>query len=221
MKFSKATYFGNQFIGIFVRTSDKITIIPKDMPPKFKKACEEVLKTEVREISIAGSNLLGIFSTMNSSGIVVPQLIFKDEVSELKKLGLNVYVSKSKFTAIGNNILLNDNAAVVNSRFEEEEVKEIEDYLGLEVVARDVAGYSTVGAVCVVTNKGILAHNDSDDREMEELEKIFKVKGSFGTANLGVTFVGTSMVANSNGCVVGEDTSGFEMQRISEALDLI
>lgn len=221
MQQAKATFYGNSFVGMLCKTNDSLTLLPKNAAEKFTSICEEVLKTEITHISLAGSNLLGIFTAMNSNGILLPKLIFDDEEKEIKRVGLNTVIIKGRYSAVGNNVLVNDKACLINPEIGPDEKKEIEDCFGVEVIAKQIAGHNTVGSACVVTNKGLLAKNDSRDEELAFLEEFFKVKGNAGTANLGVPFVGLCLVANSKGLVAGELTSGFELERVIEALGFI
>jgi translation initiation factor 6 len=221
MSQAKATFYGNSFLSLFCKTNDSLTLLPKNTPEKFKSLCNEVLKTKIVHTSIASSDLLGIFSAMNSNAILLPTFISENEKKEIKSTGLNVVIMEGKHYAIGNNVLVNDNGCIINPNMDSNEKKQIEDCFGVEVIEKKIAGYNTVGSACIVTNKGFLAKNDAGDEEIKFLEEFFKVKGGIGTANLGVSVVGLCAIANSNGLIAGELTSGFEMQRIIEALGFL
>jgi translation initiation factor 6 len=218
MHFARAAIEGNPFIGIFAKTNDCLTLLPKNAPEKFKRTCSDVLKTKVVATSIANSNLVGMLSAMNSNGIVLPPTAYASELEELREAGLNATIVEEKHTAFGNNILVNDYACMVNRSLSSRSVREIADCLGVESVKGAIGGYNTVGVMAVVTNKGILTKTNVTDEELFSLEKLFKVKGAVGTANMGVPFVGLCVIANSNGSIAGEITSGFELQRMDEAL---
>jgi translation initiation factor 6 len=221
MHVARATFEGNPFVGIFAKTSDCLTLLPKAATERFKRACSEALKTKIITASIANSDLLGMFSAMNSNGIVTSSMAYESEVGSLREAGLNLAVISERRTALGNNILVNDYACMINPALSEESAKCIGDCLGVEVVRGTIGGYKTVGFAAVATNRGILARTNITDEELSFLEELFKVKGAVGTANMGVSFVGLCMLANSNGVVVGEMTSGFELNRIDEALGFI
>jgi len=212
---------GNPFLGIFAKTNDSITLLPKNSSEKFKKICSEVLNTRVVTASVSNSNLIGLFSAMNSNGIVLPASVYEYELKELKEAGLNAAVVGDKSSAFGNNILANDSACLVNPAMGRKSLKSIADCLGVEVVKGTVGGYKTVGVSAVVTNRGMLAKTSVTDEELVSLESIFKVKGAVGTANMGVPFVGLCMLANKHGFVAGELTSGYELNRIDEAFGFI
>ena len=221
MHILKKNFFGNPFIGLYFATSDSTLIIPPQATKKQIDSYSEILDTNPIKTTIAKSNLNGLFIALNSNGIVVPKLATKKELNELKKSGLNICVLDTPHSAIGNNILTNDKAAIINPEITETQAKQIEDCLGVEVIQREIAGLKTVGSICITTNKGLLAYNNINENELKELEKIFKVKGGIGTANMGVSFIGICLTANSNGFIIGELTSGYEMQRIDEALGFL
>ncbi|MBI5158842.1 translation initiation factor IF-6 [Candidatus Micrarchaeota archaeon] len=221
MNYAKTTQFGNAFLGLFACASDLIALLPKNCSDKLLNACNEVLGVEIARVSIANSEFIGLMAAMNDNGVILPTTIDSREASELKKLtGLNVCVSKSRWCALGNNLVANSHGCIASPLLSKTDVKEIQDCLGVEAVQSQIAGYSTVGSACIATNKGFVAHNDATDEELKFIESILKVSGLNATANMGVPFVGISMIANSKGCVVGEPTSGFELGRITQALSL-
>lgn len=218
MHFAKAAMEGNSFLGIFAKTNDKVTVLPSNAPEKLKRVYSEVLKTRLITTSISNSSLIGVFCAMNSNGMVLPSTAYESEVKLLKKESINAVIVEDKRTALGNNLLVNDHGCLANPSLSKESLKRIEDCLGVEVVAGTIGGSRIVGSAAVVTNRGIFTRTNVSEEEFSFLENFFKVKGSFGTANMGVPFVGLCIVANSNGFVAGEMTSGFEIQRIDEAL---
>jgi len=217
----KTTYFGNPWVGMFVKTNDEITVLPVDSMKKLDAVVEENLKTEIVRVSAADSNLLGIYFAMNSNGIVLPNVMREDEIAVVRKCGLNVYVSRDKHNAHGNNIAVNDKGGIINPNISRKEVKAMEDVFGVELVSMGVAGYTTVGSSCIATNTGFLAHYRIGEDEMKEIKDALKVRGNKGTANTGTGFVSYGIVVNKNGYIAGENTTAFELGRLEEALDLI
>ena len=64
-------------------------------------------------------------------------------------------------------------------------------------------------------------HPLADDEELEWIKDVLKIDCiGRGTANKGVTSVGACIIANSKGAIVGGDTTGPELLRIEDALDL-
>jgi len=215
---TKFSLHKNPFVGLFFKANDDMVLVPKSLDHKFTQTIQDTLGATAVPLSVSQSDLLGIFVAMNSNGCVVPSFIEDDELALLKKTGLNVATIDSH-QACGNSILCNDHAAVLHPTIAKPEAKKISDALGVEALAHDLLSkISTVGAVNVVTNKGLLAYNEMPEVELKKLERLFKVKGNVGTCNMGVPFVGMGVVANSKGALVGHATSGFEISRIYEAL---
>jgi translation initiation factor 6 len=221
---NKASMYGNPFIGIFSKTNDALSLIGKNVSDKFIQNLE-VLKTDIIKISVLDGNIIGFYAILNNKGILVSHLASEDEIGLIKKagnnLGLGFGVIKSKQNAIGNNIAANDFGAIVNSDIEGPEIREIKDVLDVEVVKSTVAGYKTVGAVVVATNKGFIAHPKSSKEELDLMSSLFHVDGGIGTANTGVPFLGISIVANKNGFIVGDLTTGYESGRINDCLGFL
>ena len=131
---------------------------------------------------------------------------------------MNVTVINTKFTALGNLVLCNDKGAVMSSVISKKEKKKIEDCLGVGGEYGSLASITTVGSCGIATNKGCLVHRDASEEEIKVVENILKVPVDIGTANFGSPFVGSCIIANSNGAVIGESTTGPEVTRIMEAL---
>jgi translation initiation factor 6 len=218
MPASKTSMFGNPFVGIFAKTNDKITLAGKTVSDKFIKSLE-VLGTEVIKLSINNCDLIGLYSAINNKGMVFSQLASVDEVKDIKISDYNIV--RCKLTATGNNIVANDHGAIVNPDTEESEIKKIKDALDVEVMRSTIAGYKTVGAMVIATNNGFIAHPKTATSELELLKSIFHVDGGIGTSNMGVPFPGISIIANKNGFIVGELTTGFESGRINDCLGFI
>lgn len=219
MHVAKCAQERNPFIGLFGCTNDRFTLMAKNAQERFLEGCA-VLKTTIVKVSVGGSNLIGIYAAMNSNGIVLPSFVEEEELKPIKELGLNIYCCRDRRNAMGNNIAANDKGGVINRRIESKERKRISDCLCVPLEGFAIAGHETVGSACTVTNKGFIAHNESTEREIERLESIFSVKGTIGTVNMGSPFPSIGLIANSNGYVVGETTSGFEIGRIEEGLQV-
>ncbi len=219
MHSGSSAHYGNVFVGAFGCTTDKITFLGNPQE-KHSKICGEVLGNKTTRFSVSGSDLVGLFMAANSKGAVFPEFVFKEEVKIAEENGLNTYLLQGRFTAIGNNLVVNDKIGLANPEMPKEQIKGIEECLGIEVIQTPIASYKTVGSACVLTNKGFLLHNNAGE-ELERMEELLGLKGGIGTANMGVPFVGICMLANSKGYVSGEQTGGFEFHRIDEALGFI
>lgn len=214
--------YGNPFIGIYARLTDRFAIVGTTIPEKFIRGVEAIQAKAIKT-TISDSDLTGLYCVANSNGIGLTPLASKEERAKLADLtGMNVEILKTEFTAVGNNIVVNDNGALMNPRlYEHDLVRQIRDLLGVEAVSLAVAGYNTVGAMVLATNKGFIAHPNASEKEISEIGSVLNVKGGIGTANGGVPFVPICVIANKKGVIFGEETTGFETHRINECLDLI
>ncbi|MEM2962911.1 MAG: translation initiation factor IF-6 [Candidatus Anstonellales archaeon] len=219
MHFAKTSFYGNVHIGIFAVATDDYVFCPPSSSKKFLAAFSG-FGVEAIPATAAQSGLLGIYICANSNGAILPKSSSEEERRFFKNLGLNVYVISGKWNAAGNNICANDKGAILNQNITNDEIKKIGDCLGVPTERSQLAGYDTVGSVCVATNCGFFASNEISEEEFEFLEEVFGVRGGVGTVNMGVGLVKIGMVANSKGCLMGEATSGYESVNIQEALGI-
>lgn len=218
---SKLSIFGSPYVGVYIISNDKMTIVPRGTDQRIIKKIKATLKVNtVFETILAGSPLLGSLAVMNNKGAVITDFALEDDVNFLFDK-LNVLFIVDKINAVGNDILANDHAALVHEDFEKGTIKIIEDALDVEVVKGRIGGIKTVGSAAIVTNKGMLVHPKTTNEEMEFLKDLFKVPVYMTTANYGSIYLGASMVANIHGAIVGEKTSTVEIDRIENGLDII
>ncbi len=201
------------YIGVFSAVSEKVVVIP----PIEGNVFEEALEVPVVKTTIGGTRVNGALMDINSQGAVVSDIIEEREIDELLDQ-LDVTVIPDPQNALGNNVLLNDNGAMIHPEISEEAEETIASQLDVNVKRGTIAGVRMVGSVAVATNKGVLVHPRVTDEEIEVLEDLFQVPVSKGTANHGSGWVGTCLVANTMGAVIGNDTTPIEMGRIEEGL---
>jgi len=217
-----SSIIGSVCIGVYSIANEKIVIIPKMVPLEKAEEIAKCLKVKLVYTSIANSILAGTFICANSTGMVLPKSIRKEELSLIKSFfdGTTTIID-SKKTAFGNLVLTNDKGAIVDPNFTESEVKQISSALGVEAIPGEIAGLPYVGSLAVATNKGILANPNIKDDEKDLLESVLKVPVEKGTINCGIPYVGTGLIANSHAAVVGSLTTGPEMFIIENAIDVV
>lgn len=216
----KAGNFGNPYVGLFARATDKLAVADVSASPKLITALS-ALGVPVMKTTFGGAGMAGIFLAMNGNGAVVPSFCSREETDALKSWGINVLRVSGAFSAAGNNIAANDFGCVANPEIPRALAKKISDCLCVEVVQEKVAGYVTAGSAVLATNRGFLAHNRATEAELKELCSILKVQGLNCTLNTGVPFVSLCAVANSKAAILGDACSGFETGRAAEGLDLL
>ena len=217
----KATIGNNSYIGAFGIATDSFILITANSTNTERLILEDALEVKAHQVSIDGSGLIGVYVVANSNGILVPEMTDKRETLKLKEAFPNVQVDtiQTSLNALRNNILANDKIAFVNNQYIPAEIKKIEDVLGVEVIRRQIGSFDTVGANNIITNKGIVLNNTATDEDIEFIKT--KIKSvSQSTANTGSSSIGLCTISNSNGLVVGRQTTGFELVRMTDGLDL-
>ena len=212
----KVAVNGNPLIGLYAKVSEEYAVVGVNHEPLID-AIQEKLDVDVIVTKIAGSELVGAMMALNSRGAVVSNHILSDELRELEK-SLDVLVIETPMTCFGNNLLINDRGGIANPEMESSVVEKVADFMDIELVKGTVGGIKTVGMAAVVTNRGGLANPNINEWEAKKLQEVAGVEVLTGTVNFGTDMVGSGLVANSKGYVVGRDTTGFELGIVEEAL---
>lgn len=218
MAVKTAKLLNNPYIGLFLLATDRFVLAPDALEKKDVEMIEDVLGADVIQTRVSGTSLIGVFVAGNSKGVVLPWIAYENEIRTLEDAGIRTLVLKDRVTALGNLIEANDRGGVVSPLIRRENVELIARHLGIRAVQREVGGVDVSGAAVVATNRGFLAHPNVEGDELKELEEVFGVKGGTTTANFGDPFVGASIVANSNGVLVGDKTTPVELLRIEDVL---
>ncbi len=213
MKFIRTYFNGDPNIGLYGFATDRYCLLGNH--PKHAQKMEEILKTKIKSVQIAGTELVGIFAAGNSNGIILTKIADAREKRYIKKaLGINILTIKSKDTAIGNLVLCNDKGCIISGKLKKYE-RQIAETLSCETAAGRIAGLHIVGSAAVATNKGCLCHRESAEDELKMIEEILKAKADIGSVG-GSPFVKAGIIANSHGVVVSDEATGPELQRIDE-----
>ena len=220
-RFQRLDFNENHAVGVLCRTNEDVAFIQRGLTKKVKNKIISALDVTLVELTIADANIVGSLLTINSNGAVVTDIIDAASIKIIEDQGLDVYVIQDKINAAGNDILVNDNGALVHPRLKDETLKEIEETFKVPVHRGTIGSLNVVGMAAVVTNKGLLCHPKVEPDEKRQLEKIFNVSVMIGTVNHGVPLIGSGLVANTKGAVVGSLTTGIEMGRIEEALNFL
>jgi len=225
MKTLLLNFHGDCNLGLFGKASENFCILGKFVLEKDRRKIEKVLRVKVFKASVANTDLIGLFLALNSNGIILPKIVTEKEMKAFEKLkkefDLNLEVLDSKYTALGNLILCNDKGAIISKLFKKKEKKLIEDCLGIKAEYGRVASLDIVGACGIATNKGCLLHRDVKESEAKKIEEVLGVKADIGTVNFGSPYVSSGLISNSKGAIIGDKTTGPEIVRITEALNLI
>lgn len=212
---------GSPNLGVYISVNDEVAIVPFNLSTEVEDIIKETLEVDTIKTSIAGCNLNGALAVGNSNGFVVSPYINEKELQTLEDAGLNVSLMPGKYTAVGNIIAANDHGAIAGPNVGEKAIKVIEDTLKVPVEISSIADSNIIGSSSLVTNKGFLVHRDATYEELDFVEEVFKVEGNIGTVCKGMPLVGACGIANSQGAIVGESTTGPEMARLEESLGFL
>ncbi len=214
-----SSYDGNPYLGVYCVANESISFLPLDAPSSLSEDVERALETKTYKGTVAGTNILGALVAMNSYGAVVSNMAAESEVTFFSRY-LPVTRLSDRLNASGNNIRVNDTAALVHPDIGKEALRQIKEALQVEVVQGSIGNQKTVGSICVATNKGVLCHPSTSKSDLEMLKSLFKVPAAIGTLNYGAPMVGACMVANSKGAAIGFKTTPIELGRVEDALSL-
>ncbi len=211
MPIIKSSFYGDPNVGLYGFATDSYGICGiKD------KQLEKTLGAKFHFMPLYGTHLSGLFAVGNSHGIVAPDLLGKNDIAHMKSI-TRVLLLDTSYTAIGNLILINDNGIIISPLLRKFK-KGIEEFFSLRCEISTIAGIAVVGSVAVATNKGCLVHPKIRNNEKKIIEDVLGVKTAIGTVSFGSPFVKSGLIANKNGAVVSEESSGFELGNINDAL---
>jgi translation initiation factor 6 len=211
----------NPNVGVFCRANDSIAFIRRGLLKRVKKKISSVLDVKLVELSIADATIIGSLLVFNSNGAIITDFADVDAINIIKDQGLNVCIIHDNINAAGNDILVNDNGSLVHPDLKDDSIMDIERTLKVPVYRGTIGSLKTVGMAAVVTNNGLLCHPKVTDEEKRLLEKVFDVNVMIGTVNHGSPVIGSGLVANTKGAIIGNLTTGIEMGRIEEALGFL
>ena len=216
--------FNSPYAGVFCATNDFLTLVPPGIPEDDMEAISEALGTKLEAVTLGGSRVLGTLIAINNNGILLSNIVTDLELEEFERISLlhkiEFGVLPDRSNAIGNNFLVNDNGGFSNQRLGKRAKDKAENILKINLTSRSLNNMDTLGMIGCITNKGGICHPDISRSEKEEMEKNFNLKIMEGTVNFGLPLVGAGIVANSNGAVCGRQSTGVELGRMEEGLNL-
>ena len=176
-------------------------------PPDTPKKIWSELDVEVEMHTIAGTDLLGIYGVLLDDLLVLPY--HAEEEIDFPHIKM-----PHRWNAWGNLIFGIGKKILLSKRVKE--AAPIFDDMGYEVLVTDIP---TPGSLMIGNKKGILLSYRIEDHK-KEVEDFFGLPVVVGSLNSGFGYVGISAVANNNMALVGETSTGFEIARVSEALEV-
>ena len=219
MHILKTRFHNNPNIGLYGFATDSYCLLPKNLSKQQVESIKEVLNVPVYQITIYNTNLIGIFCTGNEDYLFIPDFIPEHELKELEKIKeVKIIQLHTRFTALGNNIVIKDKTCLVNPNIEEG-IKDKLKELGFNIITMEIAENPTVGSCTALNHKGCLLHRDATNAR--KVSAFLNLPTDIGTVNFGSPYVRSGLIVNCNGYIVGAETTGPETQRIDETLGFI
>lgn len=210
MTVERADYEGNVNIGFFGVVTEAFAMLADGFSP-------EASFSQATSGRLAGTDLVGIFAAGNSNGLLLPDIVSDHEQEQLDRAGIDYRVLEAQHTAMGNLVLCNDAGAFISRHLDGYE-QEIAEFLDVPVTVGTIAGLDIPGSCGVATDQGVLLHRDASEAEAEAVEDALGVPADVGTVNFGTPYIHSGVLAVDDTVVVGDDTTGPELQRVQEAL---
>ena len=218
----RLSFAGSAYVGVFARATDDCVLVRPDADDDAVAALEAELAVPAVATTVGGSSTVGALATGNENGLLVSSRSLEYERDRLAEaVDLPVAELPGRVNAAGNVVLANDYGAYVHPDLPREAIQVVGELLDVPVERGDLAGVRTVGTAAVATNEGVLCHPKATDAELDHLEAVLDVRADVGTVNYGAPLVGSGLLANGAGYVVGEDTTGPELGRIEDALGYV
>ncbi|WP_458187747.1 translation initiation factor IF-6 [Haladaptatus sp. NG-WS-4] len=218
----RTAFNGSSYVGVFARVTDEYLLIRPDLDDELVESLEDELDAELVETTLGGSSTVGALVTGNENGLLVSNRVTDHEREQIEEVvDLSITELPGRINAAGNVVLANDTGAYVHPDLSREAVQAVSDGLDVPVERGEIAGVRTVGTAAVTTNTGVLCHPKATDDELDHLEDVLGVPADIGTINYGGPLVGSGLLANAHGYVVGQETTGPELGRIEDALGYI
>jgi len=218
----RAAFAGSSYVGVFARATDHHLLVRPDVDADLQSSLSDELDVPAVPTTVGGSGTVGALATGNENGLLISGRATDRERDRLADaVDVPVRELPGRINAAGNVVLANDSGAYVHPELPEEAVETIREALGVPVERGELGGVRTVGTAAVATNRGVLCHPKATDAELDALEELLDVPADIGTINYGAALVGSGLVANESGYVVGQDTTGPELGRIEDALGYV
>ncbi|MHA1520985.1 MAG: translation initiation factor IF-6 [Promethearchaeota archaeon] len=223
MPVNKDVVFGSSNIGVSLAMNNQYFIHPPKINPKIIEFAHTIHPDLVSiETFIGGASVVGALVAMNSNGIIVPATIHDDELEILRSnfsKEFQIAVLETDHNAFGNLILCNDKGAIISPKIGEA-AEIIEKTLQVPVRVLEFAGSDLPGSCGLANNHGVLVHPMVDEADAQIISDILQVDIDVSTINIGNPFIGGGAVVNDYGAIFGRDSTGPEIQRCLEILQI-
>ncbi len=211
---------GNPNIGLHMVANDKVCLLGKRIPDKYTKQVEETIQVPVEKISILGTDLVGVFLSMNNEFLITPDLP-DEELKVLQdlceKYDLKLITLDHTINTFGNAICLSEDRVIIY-----EGLKNLKTKIGketkLKVSLFNHKTYSYPGSVIRSFKKKYFISHELDETHVKDfVDEI----GGVGSINSGSAYISSGIIGNSKGLIIGSLSSTVEIQNVVECFDFL
>jgi len=221
LEINRLKILGSVNIGLYAKANNNFLIYYSGITSRKVKKLINGLKVEPIPIKPLNTRIISPFIALNSRGLIISRYLdldLKDNIkSAIKGKDLELVELDTKYTAIGNLVIINDHAALTSPILPNRVRREIADKLDVEVSSITIGRFSYIGSLMVVNNIGGLAAPVIKEDELNFIRSLFKIDVLTGTVNNGIYFVSSGIILNDKAIYVGENTVGRELLLISQA----
>lgn len=211
---------GSPNVGLFAYATDSYCLIGKALTEGDYKTFEKALEVPLMPFTVGGSSQVGVYVAGNSNMLLVPSSIEAKEIAILEKYEIAYTVLDTKESALGNNIICNDNYFFCHPDMKAS-IKDIEKALGCKGETLSLEDWEVIGSIAKLTSKGGLVQNDVPEDVKEHMEAKLGITFERGTLNFGSHTISGCVCVNKNGMVVGKASAGVEITNADMAFGFL
>lgn len=211
------SFNGLNTIGLYGFVTDKFALFGMEVQDKYVDELKRIFEVPVHKITIAGTSLIGVFLSGNENKLLVPDIAFDQELLQLEKLGIDFEVIETKYTCLGNNILIGKKGGLINPLFTEAQAKKISDLIKVPLTRYKIGEIEAIGSLAVINKDKGLISNEITEKEYKEIKKILGVDLTPGTVNMGSEYIKSGILVNSFGLIIGKGSGGPELANADQA----
>jgi len=221
LEINRLKILGSVNIGLYAKANNNFLIYYSGITSRKVKTLINGLGVEPIPIKPLNTRVISPFIALNSRGLIISRYLdldLKDNIKNaIKDKDLELVELDTKYTALGNLVIINDHAALTSPILPSRVRKEIADKLDVEVSSVTIGRFSYIGSLMVVNNIGGLVAPVIKEDELNFIRSLFKIDILTGTVNNGIYFVSSGIILNDKAIYVGENTVGRELLLISQA----
>ena len=211
---------GNPNVGLYGYITDTYGIVGLEVPEDLVQRMQKIFHVPLYHMNICGTSLVGVFLTGNSTTLLVPPIILEHEQKLLDRHKIKYTIIPTTLTALGNNILCNNNVALVNPEFSANIKKTLRQALNVPLKPGTIAGVGTVGSQAALNCAGCFINQEMTDEEEAYLAELIKIPLCRGTINMGGPQIRSGLLANDHGMVISTHSSGIEAMEAESCMGL-